>query len=73
MLTYRIETWQLIVHLKIHETCRFESHVTRNDVIMMSLPKTMENNGEMRTSAKPNKLYIIRKVLMGAIQKCTFY
>ena len=27
----------------------------------------------MRTSAKPNKLYIIRKVLMRAIQKCTFY
>ena len=24
------------------------------------------------TSAKPNKLYIIRKVLMRAIQKCTF-
>ena len=27
----------------------------------------MENNGEMRTSAKPNKLYINRKVLMKAI------
>ena len=40
---------------------------------MMSLPKTMENNGEMRTSAKPNKLYINRKVLMRAIQKCTSY
>ena len=31
------------------------------------------NNEKMRTSAKPNKLYIIRKVLMRAIQKCTFY
>ena len=27
----------------------------------------------MRTSAKPNKLYTTRKVLMRAIQKCTFY
>ena len=43
--------------------------MTRNDVIMRLLPK---NNGKMRTSAKPNKLYIIRKVLIRAIQKCTF-
>ena len=32
----------------------------------------MENNGEIRTSAKPNKLYVIRKVMMGAIQKVLF-
>ena len=32
-----------------------------------------KNNGKMWTSAKPNKLYITRKVLMRAIQKCTFY
>ena len=47
--------------------------MTRNDVIMMSLPQTMEDNGKMRTSAEPNKIYIVRKVLMRAIQKCTFY
>ena len=41
--------------------------MTRNDVIMMSLPKTIENNGKMRTSAEPNKIYIVRKVLMRAI------
>ena len=35
---------------------------------MTSLPKQWK----MLTSAKPNKLYIIRKVLMRAIQKCTF-
>ena len=29
--------------------------------------------GEMRASTKPNKLYIIRKVLMRAIQRSTFY
>ena len=52
---------------------KFESYVTRNDVIMMSLPKTMENNEKMRTSAEPNKIYIGGKVLMRAIQKCNFY
>ena len=36
---------------------------------MTSLPKTM---AKIRTSAKPNKIYIIRKVLIRAIQKCTF-
>ena len=37
---------RLIFHLKFYKICKFESHVTRNDVIMMSLPKTMENNGK---------------------------
>ena len=35
----------------------------------MLLPK----NGKMRTSEKPVKSYILRKVLTRAIQKCTFY
>ena len=34
---------KLIVQSKFHKICKFESHVTRNDVIMTSLPKTMEN------------------------------
>ena len=34
---------KLIVHSKFHKICEFENHVTRNDVIMTSLPKTMEN------------------------------
>ena len=46
--------------------------MTRNDVIMTSLPNAMEKNGKVGTSAKPNKLYIIRKLLMRPIQKCTF-
>ena len=33
----------------------------------------MENNGKMRTSAEPNKIYIVGKVFMKAIQKCSFY
>ena len=59
---------KLIVHSKFHKVGKFENYVTRNDVIMMSLPKTMENNGEMRTSAKPDKLHTNRKVLMRAIK-----
>ena len=33
---------KLIVHSKFHRICKFENHVTRDDVIMMSLAKTME-------------------------------
>ena len=32
-----------------------------------------KNNRKMRISAKPNKLYIVRKVLMRGTQKCRFY
>ena len=34
---------KLIVQSKFHKIYKFENHVTRNDVIMTSLPKTMEN------------------------------
>ena len=34
---------KLTAHSKFHKICKFENHVTRNDVIMTSLPKTMEN------------------------------
>ena len=33
----------------------------------------MQNNGKMRTSAEPNKIYVVGKVLMRAIQKCNFF
>ena len=33
----------LIAFGTFHKICKFESYVTRNDVIMMSLPKTMKN------------------------------
>ena len=39
---------KLIFHLKFHKICKFENHVTRNDVIMTSLPKTMENLRETK-------------------------
>ena len=32
-----------------------------------------KNNGKIRTSAKPGKLYIIRKEMMRALRKCNFY
>ena len=34
---------RLITFGKFYKICKFEDHVIRNDVIMMSLPKTMEN------------------------------
>ena len=40
---------------------------------MTSLPITMKDNGKARTSWEPNKIYIVRKVLKRAIQKCNFY
>ena len=42
---------RLIVHSTFHKIYKFENHVTRNDVIMMSLPKTMEKqwgNADLR-------------------------
>ena len=38
---------KLIVHSKLHKICKFENHVTRNDVIM-TLLKTMEKCGPPR-------------------------
>ena len=42
---------KLIVYSKLHKICKFENHVTRNDAIMTSLPKTMEKqwgNADLR-------------------------
>ena len=60
---------KLIAHSKFHKIWKFENHVTRNDIIMTSLPKTMEKCGPPRNQTND----IIQKVLMRAIQKCTFY
>ena len=35
--------------------------------------KKMKDNSKMRTLSEPNKIYIVRKVLKRAIQKCNFY
>ena len=47
----------LIVQSKFHKIRKFENHVTRNDIIMTSLPKTMENAYLRKTT---DKLYTIR-------------
>ena len=39
---------KLIAHSTFHKICKFKNHVTRNDVIMTSLPKTMEKYGPQR-------------------------
>ena len=40
---------ELIVQSKFHKIWKVESHVTRNDVILTSLPKTMENADLLET------------------------
>ena len=40
---------KLIAHSKFHQICKFENHVTRNDIIMTSLPKTMKNGDLHKT------------------------
>ena len=44
----KMKLGNLIVHSKFHKICKFDNHVTRNDVIMTSLPKTMEKCGPKR-------------------------
>ena len=58
----------LIVYIIFYKICKFESSTITNDVIMTSL----QNNGKILTSVKQKKIDMIRKVLMRAIQKCTF-
>ena len=45
-----LKLFRLIALDKVHQICKFEDHVTRNDVIMMSLPKTMKNLDVRETS-----------------------
>ena len=40
----------MIAFGKAHKICQFENHVTGNDVMMISLPKTMENADVLETS-----------------------
>ena len=42
---------RLIAFGKFHKISKFENHVTRNDVIMMSLPKTMKKCGRPRNQS----------------------
>ena len=62
---------KLIVYLKFYKICRFENHVTRNDAIMMSLPKNNRNNRKMRTSAEPYYIYI--RFRSDLLKKCNYY
>ena len=71
------KTWQrqptelklgkLIVHSKFNKWCKFENHVTRNDVIMTSLPKTMEKCRET------NQIVYHSKGIDESYKKCNFY
>ena len=58
----------MIAFGKFHKRSKFEIHVTRNDVIMMTLPKTMENADLRETS----EIIYHSKGLMRAIQNASF-
>ena len=73
ILACSIEILQGDGPFRVLQNMQFENHVTKNDVIMMSLPKTMENDRKMRTSVKTKEIYIVRKILMRAVQTCNFY
>ena len=47
---------KVIVHLQFYNICKFESRVTRKDVIMMSLPKTMETIGNVDLGGTKQKI-----------------
>ena len=47
-----------IVHSKFHKICKFESHVTRNDVMMMSSPKTIEEQWKDGDNPRNQTKYI---------------
>ena len=48
---YNLQACRLIALGTFHKTCKFENHVTRNDVIMMSLPKQWQN-ADVRESSQ---------------------
>ena len=47
---YGTEIFRMIAIGKFHKICKFKGHVLKNDIIMMSLPKTMQNSGVQETS-----------------------
>ena len=61
---------KLIVHAKFHKICKFENHVTRNEVIMTSLPKTMGKCGPPRNQT--NYIYH-SKCIDESYPKMNFY
>ena len=54
-----------------YKICKFENHIRKNDVIMMSLPKTIEKFGPPRNQT--NYISFERYWLIRAIRECTFY
>ena len=59
---------------KVPQMCKFENHVTRNDVIMMSLPNNEKQwkNADLGGTKQYIYIYIVGKVLMRAIENCNF-
>ena len=45
----------------------------QNDYLWRHNDVITKNNVKIRTTVKPDKLYIIRKIMMKAFQKCNFF
>ena len=58
---------------KFHKICRFENHVTRNDVIMMSLPKTIEEQWKNTDLCGTKQNIYLSKGFDESYPKCNFY
>ena len=64
---------KLMVHSKFHKICKFENHVTRNDVIMTSLPKTMEKQWGNADLHETKQIIYHSKCIDENYPKFTFY
>ena len=58
-----------LVNSKFHKICQFENHVTRNDVIMMALPKTMEKQLENADFCRTKRNIYLSKRFDGSFPK----
>ena len=56
----------------MHKICKFENHVARNEVIRMSLQKTIVKQWK-NTDLQGTKQNTVQKVLIRAIHKFSFY
>ena len=64
---------KLIVHSKLHKICKFEYHVTMNEVIMASLPNTMGKQWENADHRETKQIIYQSKGIDGSYPKMYFY
>ena len=68
-----LKLFRLIVYPKFRKICKFENHLIWNDVIIMSLPKTMEKQWENADLRRTKQNIHRSKGFDESYPKCTFY